>query len=66
MWLIPFTKGEKHFIRIRIPGDVGLKGIKFWNYNKSTDDLCRGLKAVSIVYNENYITGKNGTLYNLN
>ncbi len=60
MWLFPFTKGEKHFIKIKIPGDSSLKGIKFWNYNKSIEDLGRGLKSISIIYNDYYLTSKNG------
>lgn len=38
MWLIPFNKGEQHLIFIDLGRKTEIKGMRFWNYNKSEED----------------------------
>lgn len=48
MWLIPFTKKSEHYLLISLPEDVDVVGLRFWNYNKSSEDVMRGVRRVSI------------------
>ena len=43
MWLVPFTDGQDHLLTIDMGQNTHLVGLKFWNYNKSTDDSFRGV-----------------------
>ena len=68
MWLIPFTVGDKHVLRIdlgkpqRVAGvracgvhvsstrrDTDALQVRLWNYNKSAEDVRRGVKAMRLV-----------------
>ena len=44
MWLIPFNKGENHTIKVDFGRLQNISGIKFYNYNKSSEDSLRGTK----------------------
>jgi protein JBTS26 len=48
MWLIPYNKGEDHTIMIDLGETRAISGIKFYNYNKSTEDTLRGARQVII------------------
>ena len=43
MWLIPFTEGESHWLKIDFVQPVDITGIRVWNYNKSPEDTYRGV-----------------------
>ena len=47
MWLVPFTDGQDHLLTIDMGRNTPLVGLRFWNYNKSTDDSFRGVKPIS-------------------
>jgi hypothetical protein len=49
MWLIPYTPGGKHELRIDLGSMCKLSGISIWNYNKSSDDALRGARAVAVL-----------------
>jgi len=46
MWLIPFTEGSDHRLRIHFGGSVPVTGLRLWNYNKSPEDTYRGVSTV--------------------
>ncbi|KAM8934183.1 katanin-interacting protein [Pelodytes ibericus] len=48
MWLIPFTSGENHIITITFNKVEHIAGLRFWNYNKSSEDTYRGAKIVHV------------------
>ncbi|XP_030067660.1 katanin-interacting protein isoform X2 [Microcaecilia unicolor] len=48
MWLIPFTYGGDHTVRINLDKAENIAGLRFWNYNKSPEDTYRGAKVVHI------------------
>ncbi len=49
MWLIPYTPGREHLLRIDLHDrQRALAGIRVWNYNKSRDDTHRGARFVHI------------------
>lgn len=48
MWIIPFTKGSEHYIEIDLLKVCDVVGIRVWNYNKSTEQVLRGCRQVSI------------------
>ena len=48
MWLIPYTVGGSHELRIDMGSTCKLSGINVWNYNKSNEDSLRGVRVVSI------------------
>ena len=43
MWLIPYTDGEDHWLKIDFGRPVEITGLRFWNYNKSPEDTYRGV-----------------------
>lgn len=45
MWLIPFTPGRSHVLRIQLPAPTILMGLRVWNYNKSPEDTLRGART---------------------
>lgn len=49
MWLIPFTAGGTHELRIDMGSTCKLSGINVWNYNKSNEDALRGVRVVSVL-----------------
>ena len=48
MWLIPYTKGGTHVLKISFDQPLKIAGFKVWNYNKSPEDSLRGVKTVRI------------------
>ena len=48
MWLIPFTPGGRHELRINLGSMCEVAGINIWNYNKSNEDTFRGVRLASI------------------
>ena len=49
MWLIPFTPGGSHTLDIRVPSRAEPPvGLRVWNYNKSPDDVFRGVRCVKL------------------
>jgi protein JBTS26 len=44
MWLIPFNSGEDHILKIDLGRMTMIGAIKFYNYNKSSEDSLRGVK----------------------
>jgi len=62
MWLIPFNKGQPHKITITLPKPTYLSSIKFYNYNKSTEDTNRGVKIVTISVDNKLVTPKRGVV----
>lgn len=57
MWLIPFTAGSKHELRIDMGSVCNLSGINVWNYNKSNEDALRGVRVVTI-FGDGKLIGK--------
>eukprot|EP01038_Epipyxis_sp_PR26KG_P008085 gene8085-10952_t len=54
MWLIPFTKGSPHHIEVDLLKEYEIAGIRLWNYNKSNEDILRGVKNIFIkIYRNN-------------
>jgi hypothetical protein len=49
MWLIPFTKNALHHIQVDLRRSLEVAGIRVWNYNKSSEDVLRGARRVSIL-----------------
>ena len=48
MWLIPYTKGGKHTLQVRLGEEMVILGLRIWNYNKSADNTYRGVRDVVI------------------
>ena len=49
MWLIPFTEGESHWLRIDFNTETELAGMRIWNYNKNPEDTFRGVGVVILL-----------------
>ena len=62
MWLIPFAQGRFPFIEVDLGENRGITGIKFWNYNKSTEDTARGVKRILIYLDGKCMTSETGVL----
>ena len=60
MWLIPYNKGEDHTIRIDLGESRVLSGLRFYNYNKSSEDTLRGARQVIIRLDDKLMTPKSG------
>ena len=60
MWLIPFNKGEKHYITIDFGKVQELSAVRFYNYNKSEEDTLRGVKQVVMLVDKKYVTPRKG------
>lgn len=43
MWLIPFSPGLDHVVRIHFDRAQSIAGLRLWNYNKSPEDTYRGV-----------------------
>ena len=52
VWLAPYTKGENHYIYFDFLKPVSLSMIRIWNFNKSRIHSYRGVKDISIVFDE--------------
>lgn len=48
MWLLPYTAGYQHVLSIDLGREYSIAGLRFWNYNKSADDVRRGVRTVEI------------------
>ena len=48
MWLIPFTEGESHWLKVEFPQRTNVSGVRIWNYNKSPEDTFRGVSQKNI------------------
>jgi len=46
MWLIPYTAGANHTVTISFSKPEEIVGLRFWNYNKSTEDTYRGVSVL--------------------
>ncbi|NWX46747.1 K0556 protein, partial [Steatornis caripensis] len=62
MWLIPFCFGEDHLLTIRFDKIESIAGLRFWNYNKSPEDTCRGAKVVHVLLDGHSISPPEGFL----
>ncbi|CAH2330784.1 Hypothetical predicted protein [Pelobates cultripes] len=62
MWLIPFTPGQDHTITITFEKVETIAGLRFWNYNKSSEDIYRGAKIVHITLDGSCISPSEGFL----
>lgn len=62
MWLIPFNKGEDHWIKINLGRSTNISGLKLYNYNKSEEDTLRGVKQLVIRVDNKLVTAKKGVL----
>ena len=60
MWLIPYSPGENHLISISLQSKMSIKGIKFYNYNKSEEDAFRGARKLAISIDGINMTPKAG------
>ncbi|XP_036051886.1 katanin-interacting protein isoform X4 [Onychomys torridus] len=48
MWLIPFSPGLDHVVRIHFDRAQSIAGLRLWNYNKSPEDTYRGVKIAHV------------------
>jgi hypothetical protein len=55
MWLIPYTEGATHELKIDLGRSCAVAGIRVWNYNKSPEDCLRGVKWASICADGNLL-----------
>ena len=51
MWLVPFTSGSSHFVRISLAQHTTIAMIRIWNYNKSRIHSQRGAREISVHLN---------------
>jgi hypothetical protein len=48
MWLVPFTAGSDHVLRVDLGAPCPVAGLRVWNYNKSSEDVLRGARLVTV------------------
>jgi hypothetical protein len=60
MWLVPYTKGQDHWITIDFKSPVKLSALRFHNYNKRADDTQRGAKLITITLDGVALTSASG------
>jgi hypothetical protein len=48
MWLIPYTVGTSHQLKIDFGTSCSVAGFNIWNYNKSPEDALRGVRVMSV------------------
>eukprot|EP00602_Paraphysomonas_sp_CaronLab_P009978 CAMPEP_0185037942 /NCGR_PEP_ID=MMETSP1103-20130426/32999_1 /TAXON_ID=36769 /ORGANISM="Paraphysomonas bandaiensis, Strain Caron Lab Isolate" /LENGTH=1795 /DNA_ID=CAMNT_0027576163 /DNA_START=144 /DNA_END=5534 /DNA_ORIENTATION=- len=48
MWLIPYSKGSTHELKIDMGSRCKVAGFNVWNYNKSPEDALRGARVVAV------------------
>lgn len=60
MWLIPFNSGEDHILKIDLGRMTMIGAIKFYNYNKSSEDSLRGVKQVVVKVDGKQVTPNKG------
>jgi len=56
MWLVPYNQGEDHTLKIELGRMTQIGSIKFYNYNKSSEDSLRGVKTVTIKVDGHFVT----------
>ncbi len=56
MWLIPFTEGESHWLRIDFDAETELAGMRIWNYNKNPEDTFRGVSSLILLPRKAHLT----------
>ena len=52
MWMVPYTEAGSHTLSITFSRPQELVGLRFWNYNKSTEDTYRGVSTPSLIYSD--------------
>eukprot|EP01135_Chromosphaera_perkinsii_P011068 Nk52_evm27s2325 gene=Nk52_evmTU27s2325 len=57
MWTVSFVYGDEIFIVIKVPREFQLAYAKIWNYNKSLNDIQKGVKDCSVFHKERKIWG---------
>ncbi|XP_030338251.1 protein KIAA0556 homolog isoform X1 [Strigops habroptila] len=62
MWLIPFSFGKDHLLTIHFDKIESIAGLRFWNYNKSPEDTCRGAKVLHVLLDGHSISPPEGFL----
>ena len=62
MWLIPYVYGNDHKLTIDFKEDRIVSGIRIWNYNKSVEDLGRGVQIMNVSADGKLITPSKGLL----
>ena len=62
MWMVPFIKGQNHFIYFTFTEPKRISGIRVWNFNKSIEDSYRGAKMITIAADNCLITPQTGIL----
>lgn len=62
MWLIPFIKGQSHYLYINFNEEKSISAIKIWNYNKSEEDSYRGAAIITISADGVLLTPQSGIL----
>lgn len=60
MWLIPFCPGQQHFLEANFSAPTMVAGVRFWNYNKSSEDTARGIKRIQILVDGRPVTTSAG------
>lgn len=48
MWLIPYTAGTTHRLKLDLGAPCAVAGFNIWNYNKSPEDALRGVRVMSV------------------
>ena len=48
MWLIPYTPGSTHEVKIDLGAICAVAGFNVWNYNKSPEDALRGARVLAV------------------
>jgi hypothetical protein len=49
MWIIPYTKGNKHQVTFDLGQLCNIGGIRIWNYNSDSELVLRGVKIVTFL-----------------
>ncbi|XP_062415985.1 katanin-interacting protein isoform X2 [Pungitius pungitius] len=62
MWLIPFSFGEPHTLKVTFPEAQTVAGLRVWNYNKSPEDSYRGVKVVHVFMDDVAVSPAEGFL----
>jgi protein JBTS26 len=60
MWMVPFTKGQDHWITVDFKQPVKLSALRFHNYNKRAEDTQRGVKLVTISLDDADLSAPSG------
>ncbi|EDQ90700.1 uncharacterized protein MONBRDRAFT_16141 [Monosiga brevicollis MX1] len=60
MWLIPFTVGAEHWLKVQLPGPTVVASIRVWNYNKSVDDVGRGVRRLRVYADGELVSPSSG------